>query len=158
MNTEFPPVETPSPSTNVSFERVRIGLILSFLGLLVLILGAKPEWFGLDRNPSVVGFAQITVILIGLALLCVGGYIGLAALWGNEEKSIVADIGSRLVSTGYVIALFSGMADVFGMNIQQTDKKPFFGPWQEAGMQIGMLIIIAGILMIIPYKHLTRDK
>ena len=156
MNTDIPPVETPT--VNVPIERVRFGLAVSFLGLLALILGAKPDWIGLDRNPTVVGFAQITVILIGLALMCIGGYVGLAALWGAEEKSIVADIGSRLVSTGYVIALFSGMADIFGMNIHQADKKPFFGPWQEAGMQIGMLIIIAGILMLIPYRHLTREK
>ena len=156
MSSEIPPVEAPSRS--IATDRIRFGFTLSVFGLLMLILGAKPDWFGLDRNPTVVGFAQIAVIMIGLAFLCVGGYIGLAAMWGGEEKSIVADIGSRLVSTGYVIALFSGMADVFGMSVHQTDKKPFFGPWQQAGVQIGMVIILAGILMVIPYRHLTRKK
>ena len=142
---------------NIAFERVRAGLIASFVGLLILTFGAKPEWFGLNRSP-VVGFIQITVILIGLAMICLGGTVGLSALWGSQEKSIVADIGLRLISTGYVISVFSGMADVFGMSVQQNAKVPFFGPWQSAGMQLGMIIIAVGVLMIVPYRHFTKSK
>ena len=155
MSEAIPPLVTNSK--NSTRERVRAGLVVNFIGLFILVFSAKPEWFGLDRSP-VVGFVQITIFLIGLAFLCLGGYISLAALWNGEEKSITADIGIRLISTGYVIALFSGMADVFGMTVQQTVKQPFFGPWQEAGMEIGMLIIAMGVLMIIPYKHLGKTK
>jgi len=157
MNEEIPPLE--SNPRYIAGERVRLGLLLNSIGLVVMFFGAKPEWFGLARSP-VVGFVQITIFLVGLAITCLGGYLGLGALWGREERSITADIGVRLISTGYVIALFSGMADVFGMTVQQTNKKPFFGPWQEAGMQVGMAIIAAGVLMLIPYKHLwgkTQD-
>jgi hypothetical protein len=155
MNEQISPMETNFKNGNS--DRARLGLLVSFIGLVILVFGAKPEWFGLDRSP-VVGFVQITIFLVGLAIICLSGYIGLAALWGGEEKSIVADIGVRLISTGYVIALFSGMADVFGMTVQQNVKTPFFGPWQEAGMQLGMIIIAAGVLMIIPYKHLKKEK
>jgi hypothetical protein len=155
MNDNIPPLEPRSK--NITGDRARFGLWFAFIGLILLLFGAKPDWFGLERSP-VVGFVQITVILIGLAIICLGGYIGLTALWGGEEKSIVADIGIRLISTGYVVALFSGMADVFGMTVVRTDKTPFFGPWQEAGMQVGMLIIATGVLMIIPYKHLRSSK
>lgn len=147
---------TPGVQPNISNERVRAGLLMSAVGLLVFIFGAKPDWFQLDRSP-VVGFVQITVFLVGLAIICLGGYLGLASLWGGEEKSIAADIGSRLISTGYVISVFAGMADVFGMTIQENPKVPFFGPWQAAGVQIGMLTIAVGLLMIIPY-HLFKKK
>src|SRR5450759_1260506 len=109
MNEEIPPIETTSQ--DIAGDRVSLGLLASFIGLVILGFGAKHEWFGLDRSP-VVGFVQITIFLIGLAIICLGGYIGLVALWGVEERSIVADIGIRLISTGYVIAMFSGMADV----------------------------------------------
>lgn len=143
------------PQPEFSRERVRAGLVTSFFGLLIFVFGAKPEWFQLDRSP-VVGFVQITVFLIGLAFLCLGGYLGLAALWGTEEKSIAADIGSRLISTGYVITVFTGMADIFGMTVQDNAKLPFFGPWQAAGVQIGMLVIVVGVLMIIPYHRFRK--
>ncbi len=147
--------ENPPTKQQISAERIRLAIVFSNMGMLLMLIGAKPDWFAMDRSP-VVGFVQITIFLIGLAILCLGGYIGLGALWGQEEKSITADVGVRLVSTGYVVALFSGMADVFGMTVQQIDKRPFFGPWQEAGMQLGMVIIAIGVLMIIPYKNLRK--
>ncbi|HEY3310085.1 MAG TPA: hypothetical protein VGK00_00470 [Anaerolineales bacterium] len=155
MSLETPPQETLTE--NKSSRRIPTGLVISFAGLLIMILGAKPAWFGLDRS-LVVGFVQIIVFLIGLAFVCLGGYLGLGSLWGKTEKSILADIGIRLVSTGYVITLFSGLADVFGMTVQNSSKQPFFGPWQEAGMEVGMLIIAAGMLMIIPYRRFKKAQ
>jgi hypothetical protein len=142
-------------SLNIAGDRVRFGLFLSSIGLLLFIVGAKPEWFNLAVLP-VVGFVQVTVLLVGLALICIGGHTGLAALWGRQEKSIAADIGSRLVSTGYVITVFSGLADVFGMSVKDNPKLPFFGPWQAAGVTVGMITIAIGILMMIPYQHLKK--
>ena len=139
------------PAFRVSNLRIRFSLVTVCLGFLIFAVGAKPNWFGLDRSP-VVGFVQIAVFLIGLALLCAGGYVGLSALWGNQQRSIIADIGLRLVGTGYVIAVFTGMADVFGLGTQPLPNDPYFGPWQAAGVFIGELIIAAGFLMIIPYR------
>ena len=149
MNEQNTPVET---NHIIAGDRVRFGLFTSIIGLVILVVGAKPEWFGLSLTP-IVGFVQITVFLIGLAIICLGGYVGLAALWGGQEKSIAADIGSRFISTGYVISVFSGLADVFGMSVKDNPKLPFFGPWQAAGVEIGMLIIAIGVLLIIPYRH-----
>lgn len=139
------------PAFRVSNLRIRFSLVTVCLGFLIFAVGAKPNWFGVDRSP-VVGFVQIAVFLIGLALLCAGGYVGLSALWGNQQRSIIADIGLRLVGTGYVIAVFTGMADVFGLGTQPLPNDPYFGPWQAAGVFIGELIIAAGFLMIIPYR------
>jgi hypothetical protein len=130
--------------------RLRIGLAVVILGLLVFTLGVDPAMFGLDRSP-VVGFVQIAVFLVGLAIICLGGYIVLNALWEGREKTIAADIGYRLVATGYVIAAASGMADVFGFGSQPFPNIPYFGPWQASGVIFGQLMIIAGFLLLIPY-------
>lgn len=132
--------------------RIRLGLIVTILGLVIYVLGADPGLFRLDRSP-VTGFVQIAVFLVGLAVMCIGGYITLNALWNGRQKSILADIGLRLVSTGYVIAVASGMADIFGLGNHPFPKIPYFGPWQAIGVIIGEAIIALGFLMIIPYPR-----
>ncbi len=132
--------------------RVRLGLIIVTIGFLVFLLGADPGLFNLDRSP-VVGIVQIAVFLIGLAIICVGGYISLNGLWNGDPKTIAADIGLRLVSTGYVIAVISGMADVFGFGSQSFPDLPYFGPWQAGGVILGEVVIAIGFLLLIPPRH-----
>ena len=142
-----------SPQDVRKSTRVRFALILTVVGFIVFIIGTKPEWFNLDRSP-VVGFVQIAVFLIGLAIISIGGYLGLNVLWGAGERTIIADIGQRLIATGYVIAVFAGMADVFGMGSQPRPDIPFFGPIQAIGVAIGEIVIAIGLLMLVPYhKH-----
>jgi hypothetical protein len=144
------------PAIRLSYVRIRFSLATILFGLFVLVVGAKPGWFGWDRSP-VVGFIQIAVFLIGLALMCLGGYVGLNALWGTEQRSIIADIGMRLVGTGYVVAVFTGMADVFGLGSQPLPMVPYFGPLQSGGVLIGQFVIAIGFLMMIPY-HMHFKK
>jgi len=144
------------PAFRVSYLRIRFSLICVGIGLFIFVVGAKPNWFGWDRSP-VVGFIQIAIFLVGLALICTGGYVGLSALWGKEQRSIIADIGLRLIGTGYVISVFTGMADVFGMGSQALPDVPYFGPWQAGGVLIGQFVIATGFLMLIPY-HLHLKK
>ena len=141
----------------IYYLRVRFSFITTLFGLFIFVIGAKPSWFGWDRSP-VVGFIQIAVFLIGLALICIGGYVGLLALWGREQRSILADIGLRLVGTGYVIAVFTGMADVFGLGSQPLPNVPYFGPWQAGGVLIGEIIIAIGFLLTIPYSMLFSNQ
>jgi hypothetical protein len=146
------------PGFRISYLRIRFSLITVGLGLLIFAIGAKPNWFGWNRA-SVVGFVQMAVLLVGLGLICGGGFVGLSALWGKEQRSIVADIGLRLIGTGYVIAVFSGMADVFGMGAQiLPDDNPYFGPLQATGVLIGQFVIAAGFLMLIPYDLLLKKE
>ncbi len=136
--------------------RIRIGLVMTFIGLVVFLLGAEPGLFNLDRSP-VFGFVQISVLLIGLALICLGGYISLASLWNGRQKTITAEVGQRLVSTGYVISVVAGMADVFGLGSHQFPKVPFFGPWQAVGVIVGVLLIGIGFILFIPRPQLDRE-
>jgi hypothetical protein len=141
----------------VSSLRIRFSFIAVIFGFFIFEVGAKPGWFGWDRSP-VVGFVQIAVFLIGLAMICTGGYVGLIALWGNDSRSIVADIGMRLIGTGYVISVFTGMADVFGMGSHLLPAVPYFGPWQSSGVLIGQIMIAIGFLMMIPYHLYFRGN
>lgn len=131
-------------------RRARTGLILTLFGFLVFLMGARPGLFGLDRSP-VIGFVQIAVFLIGLAIICIGGYISLLALWKGDPLSIAADIGQRLVATGYVIAVFAGMADIFGMGSHALPGIPYFGEWQARGVEVGQLLIAIGFILMLPF-------
>jgi len=130
--------------------RVRLGLWITLVGFLIFIIGIRPGLFGLNRSP-LVGFVQIAVFLVGLAVICIGGYLSLAALWRRSTTSIAADIGLRLVATGYLICVFSGMADIFGFGSHPIPGIPYFGPLQALGVEIGEAIIVAGFLLLIPY-------
>lgn len=153
-----PERQRPRPtSVDPAAGRLRTSLVTTFIGLFVFTVGAKPDWFGWDRSP-VVGFVQIAVFLIGLGIICAGGYVGLLALWRGTPRTIVADIGLRLVGTGYVIAVFSGMADVFGMGSQPLPGVPYFGPWQATGVLIGQILIAIGFLMVPPYRKIQNPR
>jgi hypothetical protein len=91
------------------------------------------------------------MFLIGLGVICLGGLLGLTALWNGSPRTILADIGVRLVGTGFVVSAFSGMADVFGMGSQPLPGVPYFGPWQATGVLIGQVVIALGFLMMMPY-------
>lgn len=146
---------SPNMVTVIRSDQVRLGLLISVIGFLVFLLGAKPEWFLLDRSP-VIGFVQISVFIFGLGLLSMGGYIGLAGLWKYQERSILADIGARLIGTGYVVAVFAGMADIFGFGTHPLPMVPFFGPLQAIGVQIGQLVVAAGMTMMIPFQRFKQ--
>jgi hypothetical protein len=136
---------------------MRVSAVTTLLGLFVFAVGAKPDWFGWDRSP-VVGFVQIAVFLVGLGIICLGGYLGLLALWKGQLRTIVADSGLRLVSTGYVISVFSGLADISGMGSQPLPGIPYFGPWQATGVLIGEMVIAIGFLMLVPYRAVLRQR
>lgn len=145
-------MDETQPRNHVRRQRVRIGVVLLLVGAIVFIIGAEPGRLGLDRSP-ITGFVQISVFLAGLGMVGVGGYISLNALWNGKEKSIAADIGLRLLSTGYVISLASGMADIFGFGSQVYPKIPYFGPLQQIGVMLGEVMILVGFVMMIPFPN-----
>jgi len=158
---QTPPLENSlqpakkEPSTRpglFSQRRVRLGLIITLAGFFLFLVGGRPSLFGLDRSP-VIGIVQIATFLVGIGIICIGGYLSLMALWKGQNPSIAADIGLRLVATGYVIAVFAGMADVFGFGTQRLPRIPFFGPWQARGVMLGEVIIAIGFLLMIPYAR-----
>lgn len=161
MNSSNPPAIEPDtqPKTPRRYSRRRVitGLTSTLIGLFVFLLGSRPSLFGVDRSP-VVGFMQIAVFLVGLAIICIGGYISLMGLWKRERLSILADIGVRLVATGFVMAVFTGMADVFGFGSHPPPMTPFFGEVQALGVTISEVVIGLGFLLLIPYHKYKKVK
>ena len=137
--------------------RKRLGILITLTGLLIFMVGTTPASFGLDRSP-VVGFVQIAVFILGLGLLSLGGYFTLDALWRERQKTITAELGARLIATGYVIALASGLADVFGLGTRPLPSVPFFGYWQARGVLIGQVVIFIGLAMMVPYWGDVANK
>jgi hypothetical protein len=138
-------------SSSFPQRRTQFGLAMVIFGYLVFLLGARPGLFHLDRS-RVIGFVQISVFLIGLGMIVLGSYLTLNAFWPNGKKTIAADLGSRVISTGYVICVFTAMADIFGLGSHRLPDV-FFGPLQARGVAIGMATIAVGFLLLIRYRH-----
>ncbi len=151
-STPTPGIDTPTRPIRFWRRRARVGLILTLAGFLVFLIGARPGMFGIDRSP-IIGFVQIAVFLVGLAIMCIGGFISLTSLWREQPTSIAADIGLRLVATGYVIAVFAGMADIFGFGSHPLPGLPFFGVWQARGVQVGQAFIALGFVLLLPFRN-----
>lgn len=132
-------------------RRTRFGVLTALIGFAIFLVGAAPNLLGLDRSP-VIGFVQIAVFLVGLALISMGGYLSFVSLWRGSQLAILADIGSRLISTGYVISVASGMADVFGFGSEALPLIPVFGIWQMYGVMVGEIVIAIGLILLIPWK------
>ena len=67
------------------------------------------------------------------------------------RSSIAAEMGVRLISTGYVIAIFCGLADIIGLGSHPTPEFiPYFGEWQARGIQIAEGFIAIGMLLMLP--------
>ena len=142
--------------------RKRLGIGIAILGTMLFMLGANPALFGLDFSP-VIGYVQVSVFSFGLGLICLGGYFAVDSLWNGTQKTIAAEIGARLVGTGYVIALASGMADLFGLGTRPLPAMPFFGYWQARGVLAGEIVVLLGFVLLIPYwkyviKWLRRQR
>ncbi len=148
--------EEPRQSKKIlSFNRLRIGLLTTISSFVIFLLGARPSIFGLDRSP-VIGFVQIAMFLIGLAGMCIGGYISIKAIWRGKQLSIAADIGMRLVATGFVVTVFAGMADVFGVGSHPLPDVPYFGGWQSRGVEFGQAFIAIGFLLMLPFRKKNK--
>jgi len=118
------------------------------LGLFIFIIGIQPDILGLNRSQTV-GFVQIGVWLVGLAILLLASYATVHVVRNGKSTSLRADIGLRLLATGYVIAAVASLADFIGVGAQ---RMPFiaFGPVQVIGLVIGVLVSLLGVIFYWP--------
>ena len=143
--------------TNINhfpLRRIQLGLILAVGGFLILMVGTRPDLFLLDRSP-VLGFVQVAVMLVGLAAICVGGYICLIGLWKGRSPSIAAELGERIISTGYIIAVFAGLADITLLGQVNTELVATIGANLALGSRLFLAIIF---LVVFCRKLLYRGK
>lgn len=138
-----------SPATFPKYK-VQIGLTFAFIGFFAFLTGLRPDLFGLDRGRNI-GFVQILTILGGLGVMTWSCLDVLRSFWNGSEKTLLADFGTRTVATGYVISVFTALADAFGFG---TNPLPavFLGRLQSRGLMIGIGIICLGLIMTIRFK------
>ena len=131
-------------------------MTLVLIGLFIFIIGVEPDLIGMNRSPAV-GFVQVGVWLTGLALLLVGAYATVRVVRNTRPNSLRADIGMRLIATGYVVAAVASMADFIGLGAQQIPNVSF-GPIQVFGLAMGVLISLLGVLLYWPRGERQRGE
>lgn len=129
-------------------------MTLVFIGLFVFIIGVFPDFVGLDRSP-VVGFVQIGVWLAGLAVLLVGAMLAVRVVRNGRPNSLRADIGLRLIATGYVFAAAASTADFIGIG-SHTLPEIYFGPVQVFGLAFGVFTSLLGVIFFWPRRGNER--
>ena len=92
----------------------------------------------------------MSVLLLGLTLLTIAGYVQIYLLRkADEPRSLQADIGVRLGATGLVLAYVVGWSDLLGVGTHVTPsfERPFVGPLQLVGLGVSVLLIVVGLLL-----------
>jgi hypothetical protein len=126
------------------------------IGLLIFMIGVEPDLVGMDRSP-VVGFVQVGVWMSGLAILLVGAYATVRVVRNGRPNSLRADIGLRLIATGYVVTGAASMADFIGIGAQSLPDV-FFGPIQVIGLIVGVLLCLLGVILYWPRVKAPPDQ
>ena len=124
-------------------------LVLFLLGSVMLLLSLAAVPLGFDVTPGF-GMVQMFVLLIGLSLLTLAGYLHIYTIRErNTPRSLQADIGIRLGATGIVFAYAAGLSDLIGIgtHVEPSFERPFVGPLQLAGIGVGILLITLGLLL-----------
>jgi uncharacterized membrane protein len=143
------------PLTPRQVRRARRWMTIVLLGLFIFVIGVQPDILGLNRSLTV-GFVQIGVWLTGLAILLLAAYATVRVVRNGKENSLRADIGTRLLATGYVVAAVASLADFIGVGAQQM---PFitFGPVQVIGLVVGVVLSLLGIILYWPRRKGTPE-
>ena len=125
-------------------------MTVALFGLFVFLIGINPDLIGMDRSP-VVGFVQIGVWLTGFAILMSAAYATVRVVRQGKPNSLRADIGERLIATGYTVVAVSSMADFIGVG---AHRMPLihFGPFQQIGLILGVVLCALGVFLYWPRK------
>lgn len=124
-------------------------LLLFLIGNVLVILSLAAEILGLDLTPGF-GIVQMLQLLIGLTLLTLAGFLHMYSLRAPDTpRSLQADIGIRLASTGLVFTYVAGLADLMGIgtHVDPAFERPFVGPLQLGGLIVGIISITAGMIL-----------
>jgi len=144
-----------APSDVLRDPRMHFDLALAVLGTGAFVLGLRPDWFGLATTPEV-GFLQIVFMVTGMGVYTGAAIAAARLLWRGHKWSVVAQIGARLMATGYVAFAVSVMADILGLGSQTWPKTAHFGPVQHYGMLVGEGVMVVGLLLMYPYRQNAR--
>lgn len=131
-------------------------MTVALIGLLLFLIGLEPDLLGMNRSP-VVGFVQIGVWLTGLAMLLLGATMAVRVIRNGRENSLRADIGLRLVATGYVVAAVASLADFISIGAHRMPNI-YFGPVQTLGLVVGVVTSVVGVALYWPFRARREEQ
>ena len=129
-------------------RRFAIWMAIAVVGAGLFLLGINPDIIGMNRSRAV-GFVQIGAWLLGLAVVLVGGFGAVRAIRQGRPTSLRADIGLRLIATGYVAAATASLADFIGIG-SHFPPQIYFGPLQRLGLVVGIGTSLLGVVLYLP--------
>ncbi|MEJ2570215.1 MAG: hypothetical protein P8Y98_06705 [Anaerolineales bacterium] len=144
-----------SPLKPYQIRWARYWMTLVFVGFMIFIIGIQPDLIGMNRS-EVVGFIQVDVWLVGLAILLASAYACVRVIRNHRPMSLRADIGVRLIATGYVVSAAASLADFIGLGAQHLPYVAF-GPIQVIGLATGVAISLLGLLLYWPRNPKPKD-
>jgi len=138
----------PSSLTPRQITWARRWMTLVILGLLVFLVGINPDLIGMNRS-RVIGFIQMGVWLSGLGLLLLGAFLTVRVVRNGRPMSLRAEVGTRLIATGYVISSTASLADFLAIGSHRLPWV-YLGPLQVAGLAGGVVVSLLGVLLYWP--------
>jgi hypothetical protein len=138
----------PSSLTPRQITWARRWMTLVILGLLVFVIGINPDLIGMNRS-RVIGFIQMGVWLSGLGVLLLGAALTVRVVRNGRPMSLRAEVGTRLIATGYVISAAASLADFLAIGSHRLPWV-YLGPLQVAGLAGGVMVSLLGVLLYWP--------
>lgn len=123
-------------------------MTLVLVGLFLFIIGVNPGLIRMDRSPTV-GFVQMGTWTTGLGLVLLGAFSTVRVVRNGRPTSLRANVGIRLIATGYVISGVGTFADLLGIGSHHLPHL-IFGPLQVAGLAGGVLVSLLGVVLYWP--------
>jgi hypothetical protein len=118
------------------------------VGFFIFAIGVDPDLIGMNRSP-IVGFVQMGVWMTGLTILLISATATVRVVRNGRPHSLRADVGLRLIATGYVVAATASYADFLSIGSHQMPHV-YFGEVQVAGLALGVLTSLAGLVFYWP--------
>jgi hypothetical protein len=142
--------------TSTQARWARRWMTLTLAGLFIFAIGIQPDLIGMNRSP-IVGFVQVGVWLIGLGLLLVSAAATVRVVRNGRPNSLRADIGTRLIATGYVLAAVASLADFISIGAHRMPA-PHFGGVQVLGLLVGVVSCLIGLALYWPRGGESREN
>ena len=138
------------PLTPRQVRWARRWMTVVLLGFFIFAIGVDPDLIGMNRS-QIIGFVQMGVWMTGLTILLLGATATVRVVRNGKPHSLRADVGVRLIATGYVVAATASYADFLSIGSHQMPQV-YFGEVQVMGLALGVITSLMGVVLYWPAK------